>query len=407
MQISKHIAKLIYNTESLFDKTRFAVKRKFNLFKPLRIQPYLTYGSSNQLYIKGRLLEDKNIPLAGDNDNIWRNIIYTIKRLESDEIPFAKLQISYEGKSYQSYTDREGYFKFVIDNINVNRKKLWHSAEIKLLEAPVPKVENIKASARIMVPPENCEYGIISDIDDTVLKTNAVNFLKMAFVVLFNNAKTRTPFHGVSAFYKALQRGSDGNKINPLFYVSSSPWNLYEFLMDFFTVHDIPPGPLLLKDYGIRKNYLFSKGHLNHKFSEIKQILESYPNLKFILIGDSGQQDPVIYQEVVKNFPDRIAAIYIRSTELSDRDKIVIKISEELKQAKVDMILVENTFAAAEDAVKKNLIPYECLANIEEKKEKDEQEDGNKVNMKSPQKVKKEVMEELHDENKKEEMKES
>lgn len=403
MSASKLIAKTIYNTKTVFDKTRFGLKKKLKLFKPLKIMPYLTYGTDNWLYFKGRVLEDKGIPLAGENDNAWDNIRFTIKRMLSEEIPDAKLKIRYGRKDYSTATGREGYFKEVIKNIPVDRKKLWHSAEIELLSADVPNHKNVKATARILVPPVDSEYGVISDIDDTILRSYATNYFKMAQIVLLNNAMTRTPFHGVSAFYKALQRGSDGKRKNPLFYVSSSPWNLYEFLVDFFTIHDIPMGPLLLKDYGVRKDYLFSKGHLQHKFSEIKQILESFPRLKFILIGDSGQKDPIIYQEVVKQFPGRISAVYIRSISLPKRDKIVIKIAEEVKHAKVDMLLVENTYSAAEHAVKNNFIPYECLGEIEDKKDKDERQDKEKIKIKSARKAEKETIDNLEDENAKEE----
>ena len=101
--------------------------------------------------------------------------------------------------------------------------------------------------------------------------------------------------------------------------MSSSPWNLYDLLVDFLDLNGIPAGPLMLRDFGLRYEPTAGSGHLGHKLKEMRQILQAYPQLQFILIGDSGQEDPEIYREVVKEFPGRILAIYIRDVQLPDR----------------------------------------------------------------------------------------
>ena len=110
---------------------------------------------------------------------------------------------------------------------------------------------------------------------------------------------------------------------------------------------------------------------MGHKFKEIENILLTYPDLNFVLIGDSGQEDPVIYQEIVKKFPTRILAIYIRDVALPERAQIVVKISEELKKGKVEMLLVENSVKAAEHAVDSGLIFNSEIPAIEAEKDKD------------------------------------
>jgi phosphatidate phosphatase APP1 len=86
-----------------------------------------------------------------------------------------------------------------------------------------------------------------------VLQSSVTNFLKMARMVLLGNAHTRLPFEGVAAFYRALQRGASGGEFNPIFYVSNSPWNLYDLLEDFMDVHGVPAGPLFLRDWSRRR----------------------------------------------------------------------------------------------------------------------------------------------------------
>ncbi|MGV3657043.1 MAG: phosphatase domain-containing protein, partial [Chitinophagaceae bacterium] len=114
--------------------------------------------------------------------------------------------------------------------------------------------------------------------------------------------------------------------------------------------------------------------HMGHKFKEIKQILEAYPHLPFVLVGDSGQEDPKIYQEVVKQFPDRILAIYIRDVMLPERKKIAVDVSASLVAQKVEMVIVENTVEAAEHAAQTGLIFTETIPAIEHEKKEDKGE---------------------------------
>jgi phosphatidate phosphatase APP1 len=116
---------------------------------------------------------------------------------------------------------------------------------------------------------------------------------------------------------------------------------------------------------------------MGHKFKEIKQILEAYPHLQFVLVGDSGQEDPVIYREVVKQFPNRVLAIYIRDVQLPDREKIAVDVSTSLMEDKVEMLIVDNTVEAAEHATKIGLIYTEAIPAIEQDKKEDKgQEPG-------------------------------
>jgi phosphatidate phosphatase APP1 len=116
---------------------------------------------------------------------------------------------------------------------------------------------------------------------------------------------------------------------------------------------------------------------MNHKFKEIVQIFESYPELSFVLVGDSGQEDPKIYREVVKTYPGRVLAIYIRDVALPDRKKVAVEVSESLVEHKTEMIIVENTVKAAEHAAKNGLIYTAAIPAIEQDKKEDKgQEEG-------------------------------
>jgi phosphatidate phosphatase APP1 len=368
------------NLDDKIDGLIFDFRSRMGLFDPLQIVTYRSYGTPERLYVKGRVLADQGITGPGDKDSVWDNVWNMYKRFESDEIPNAQLEIQFDGKAHPIVTDEEGYF-----TLNLQPEKplhldnIWHYVDINLVKAPVPIPKPVNAKAEVLVPPADAEYGIISDIDDTIIQTGATNLLATARNVFLNNARTRLPFAGVSAFYRSLQLGRNGKRNNPFFYVSSSPWNNYDLLHDFLDLNDIPAGPILLRDIGLDLDKFISSDHMSHKFKEIENILITYPQLSFVLVGDSGQEDARIYEAVVKKYPNRILAIYIRDVKLEDRAKVVVDISEELKAQKVEMVLVENTVKAAEHAAKTGLIFIEAIPEIKDEKEQDKGETPGKV----------------------------
>ena len=362
--------KLLHSLENRFDLLKFSIKKKRGNFDPIQVIPYLGYGSEKVSYIKGRVLENKGITGASSSDNLWKNLGNMFKRFESDEVAGTELKFSYNKKEYSLLTDQEGYFELNFEAGKPQNTAVWQEGEIEIIKAPIHFTPGIKSICRILFLHPSASFGIISDIDDTIVETNATSLLKMASSTFLNNAKTRSPFKGVSAFYKALEKGNS-NSINPIFYVSSSPWNLYDLLLEFLQTHDIPLGPLLLKDYGIDNKSLLSQGHQAHKYFQISRILQTYPSLPFILIGDSGQEDPSIYRQVIKDFPGRILCVYIRDVNIPKHAKKTHLIIEEVTQTKVPMLLVKDSTAAATHAAEMGYISKDSLPSINQEAKKD------------------------------------
>jgi phosphatidate phosphatase APP1 len=361
--------------EDRWDELRFNLNKKLGLNDPLQVVPYRTYGTANHVYIKGRVLEDKKIASAGDKDTVLNNLVNMYKRFESDEVPGAVIRLLLDGEVHETTTDKEGYFVLECKPATpIINEALWHPLPLQLVSAPVAFDAGLQVFAEVMIPPADAEYGVISDIDDTIVETTATNLLAMGRATFLNNARTRLPFAGVAEFYKALQLGRNGKRNNPFFYVSSSPWNLYDLLTEFLDFNTIPGGPLMLRDFGLNTETTVGEGHLGHKLKEIRQIMQAYPHLPFVLIGDSGQEDPVIYSQVVKEFPGRMLAIYIRDVNLPERKKIAVEISEGLRESKVEMIIVENTVQAAEHAAQNKLIFTQAIPAIEQEKKEDKGE---------------------------------
>ncbi|MBB6610112.1 DUF2183 domain-containing protein [Pontibacter sp. Tf4] len=368
-------AKAILKAEEKLDMLTFKLKRKLGMMQPLQIVPYRSYGTPNRLYVKGRVLKDKGIRHSEENDTLWENIMNMYRRFETDEVPNARVQLCLNNQTHEITTDTEGYFVLNLEpKIPLVLDDIWHEIELKLIDAPVELTEEVAATAHVLVPPPDAEYGIISDIDDTIMRTGATSLLESGRNILLNNAHTRIPFHGVSQFYKSLQLGRNGKRNNPFFYVSSSPWNNYDLLYHFLELNEIPQGPLLLRDFGIDETKLGHSDHMSHKYKEIENILITYPHLDFVLIGDSGQQDAAIYSEVVKKHPGRIMAIYIRDVNIEKHTRKVVGIADELKKGggEVEMLLVKETAEAAKHAAGKGFIFVEEVEEVQKEVEIDE-----------------------------------
>jgi len=197
----------------------------------------------------------------------------------------------------------------------------------------------------------------------------------MARTVFLGNARTRLPFPGVAAFYRALETGPAGSGDacgNPLFYVSSSPWNFYELLVEFFELQKIPLGPVLLRDWGITPDELVPTTHATHKLGAIRRIFATYPELPFILVGDSGQEDPEIYAQVIREFPNRVLAAYIRDVGGDEgRRAAVRKLGEELAAEGRTLLLTEDTLSAAKHAAANGWIDPASLPQVGAEASKD------------------------------------
>lgn len=372
--LTTRIAHFTQRTFGGAKKLKLRAKKRLNLFEPIEIVPFRGYGISTRVALSGRIVECDGVvhkPSTAE-DSALKNLKASIRRLRSDEIPHATLRVRVGGTEVEAKSDNEGYFDVTVE-LPEPLEPGWHEVEYEIVSS-MAGGEGVTAKGEVLVPPQDAEFGIISDIDDTVVHTSATDRLKMVRIVLFKNAHTRIPFPGVAAFYRALKLGPDGRGTNPIFYVSRSPWNLYDLFEKFFEAHRIPRGPLFLRDLSLIEAKSTAVGTGQDKLTRIRKLLKIYPNLSFVLIGDSGQKDPEVYQQIAQEHPGRIRAIYIRDVTSKRRERQVEQIAEDLRQHGVPMILAQQTLEAARHAVEARLITASALEDIAEKKREEERE---------------------------------
>jgi phosphatidate phosphatase APP1 len=335
-----------------------------------QIMPYRGYGNATRALVMGRALRDPGLTEAVATDSWARNLVNSYKRIETDELAGARIRATFGALAQELVADDEGFFRATLSLAVPPAQDAghWHNVRLELVE-PLVEAGQPVAHAATLIPPDDAEYGIISDLDDTVIQTGATNVVRMVRATLLGNARTRIPFAGVAAFYAALQRGSTGTGFNPVFYVSSSPWNLYDVIEQFLALQKIPSGPTLLRDWGMSLDRI-PFGHAAHKISSIRTILEMYPGMRFILIGDSGQEDPEIYREVVREYPDRVLCAYIRDvTAGRPRAAALPAIVQEVEAAGSIMVVAADTIAVARHAAAAGWIREDALQEIAEEKE--------------------------------------
>lgn len=322
---------------------------------PLQIVIFQSYGTDSHFYMRGRALEDETIDL--EQKGLFGLFVNSWKRFETDEIKHTELKITLPNKRVlKTVTDDHGYFK--IDEQVEGLKTLTNDEGWLKIEASYNDV-NIKRSIQnenrfpgeLLIPSTKADYGVISDIDDTIIHTGVVSTLKWKVLInsIFKNATSRIPLEGAAEFYHKLHRGASGNTANPIFYVSHSPWNLYRYLEFFLKQHNFPKGPILLRSF--KDIFRKKSGDQPQKHIEIVNILKTYPNLKFILIGDSGERDADIYLDISKAFPSQVAAIYLRSVT---HKKKMLRIKSLFKDYDKIPVLLVNTSDEAIAHAKQN-----------------------------------------------------
>ena len=296
MDWQRPIARILNWVEEKFDRLQYGSKGERVRKGKLSITPYLGFGASRFIYLKGRVLEKKRILPSKEGDTIWDNLVNMYRRIQSDEIPGVRVRASYQSVQVETVTDNEGFFELRLDlPTSVPPEVDWQSVNLELLSPQTASNALEQVQGRVLLINPQAQYGVISDIDDTILITHATNPVRMGLTMFLNNARTRQTFPDVPHFYQALQQGTQGLAVNPLFYVSSSPWNMYDLLVEFLQVQGIPLGPMVsLRDWGITRQEFLPSKHRQHKLGAIRVILDLLPNLPFLLIGDSGQEDAQI-----------------------------------------------------------------------------------------------------------------
>ena len=328
----------------------------------LVVEPYRGYGSRHEVFLIGRVFrQSPGIP-GEDPESLraqWRDLR---RRIARRTIAGVAVTARFGGDTAEVRTDRDGYFRVhLYPSAAQVGDGAWHPVELVLAaDPPVP------AEGAVFIPPDRCRCVVVSDIDDTVMRTGVANKLKMLWRLFVEDAESRVAFPGVAALYRALHAGAGGGEGNPMLYVSRAPWGLYEMLSEFFQRHGIPAGPVLfLREWGLSWTHPLPRRATDHKQALIRHMLALYGDLPFVLIGDSGQHDPEVYAQIVEENPGRVLAVYIRNVSRdATRIEEIVRLAGAVARSGSSLVLAADSVAMAEHAAAIGLIAPEAVAGV-------------------------------------------
>ena len=306
---------------------------------PVRVQPFFGYRSRDRLIVTGRTLRSRapEFEIAGR----WRTIRVMMSQFFANPVSGVDVTLCLtreDGKDfdYAAVSDAKGYFQFEIDlegDWPYPEKTAWEVVRLSWQT----RDEHQSVIGHVLVPGADTQIGVISDIDDTIMETgitgglhNVVRNWKRIFAQMPHE---RILVEGADSFYGAIGGGLTVSESEPptgaviptthrpFFYISSSPWNLFSYLVAFQRSRELPLGALFLRNWGFNRATIGKKSHGAHKHQAIGEILAHFSHLRFAFIGDDTQGDLPAFAEAVAREPDRIAAVFIRTTEKALSDK--------------------------------------------------------------------------------------
>ena len=346
------------------------------------LQPYRGYGSRDEAFLIGRVFKQPTFGSGPGGGVLRHQMIDVLRGFLRRGVADAALIARFCGAEQGLTTDRDGYFRVHLRPAEPPAAdRLWHPIELELLSPT-----RFRAAGEVFVPPAACRYVVISDIDDTVMYTGVAQKLKMLWRLFMQGAQSRVAFPGMATLLRALHGGRSGGEFNPMLYVSRGPWSIYEVLDEFFNLHRIPIGPLLfLREWGVTLQRPLPRRAEDHKLELIRNMLALYHDLPFVLIGDSGQHDPEIYAQTVREHPGRVVAIYIRDvSRKAERRRAIEELATQVVEAGSSLLLAADSLAMAEHAVEHGLIPSAALAAVRAEIRQDEGETAPTLEVEEP-----------------------
>ncbi|KQP01963.1 ACP synthase [Leifsonia sp. Leaf264] len=269
------------------------------------IIPFAGYGSTQWTRVLCRVMLQKPVPVPSDpptradrkrakrSERLrgWRSFV-------SVPLNGAMVSITIDGRTTEVRADRGGVVDAVIP---IALEPGWHVATIE-----TPGGVAVEAPTQIIAP--DVSFGIVSDVDDTVM----VTVLPRPFVAAWNtfvlDEHARIPTPGMAVLMERLVSSHPGS---PVIYLSTGAWNVAPTLTRFLSRNIYPAGTLLLTDWGPTHDRWFRSGQ-EHKRDNLRRLAEEFPNIKWLLIGDDGQHDEDVYREFSAERPGHVSAVAIR-----------------------------------------------------------------------------------------------
>jgi phosphatidate phosphatase APP1 len=275
------------------------------------VKLYHGYGHTHNLVIYGNVFKFKARTTQNYSNNLFVNIAYLLKLFIIKPYPNVQVRLTFYDQIITQVAEYDGFFKFEWEALH-ELATGWHDVRVEALDENGGVLADCAGTVYV---PNSTQFAFISDVDDTIMVSHSATIFRRLRELFIKNPHTRKTFPGVQLHYSllALSHTSE-DKPNPFFYVSSSEWNLYDYLVETFRFNKLPEGIFLLNQNKMWTN-LLRTGKTGHegKLLRVMRIIAAFPNQRFVFFGDNSQQDPNIYASISAKYPEKVEAVYIRN----------------------------------------------------------------------------------------------
>lgn len=323
--------------------------------KDVEIYLYPSYATSQGLLVTGHVLRFSDTIRKGrESSSSGRTFRSMLRRFTRKASPFASLSIHVGQQKQTVSADKDGFFQASFPSIRPpvstsdptsqpasqpakhpptdphaeppRRSAVWPvwmqapedtsgllPIRVHLLSQNLRSIPAETPSFAV-IPTSNHGVSVVTDLDDTLIETNVVRKLQMIRTVFFRSPAEIVVIPGALDFLRSLLEGPKKQGGGVLHYVSGSPTDLFDRISHLFALRGFPLGSLTLKPISGTGSYPL-KEQIRYKLEKIQAILQAYPQRHFVLIGDSGEKDPLIYYRLRLLFPRQVRAIFIRQVQ--------------------------------------------------------------------------------------------
>ncbi|MES2651429.1 MAG: App1 family protein [Bacteroidota bacterium] len=317
------------------------------------VKVYHGYGHTHNLVLYGHVFKFKAKTTQIFSTNLFVNIVHLFKLFIVKPSPFTRVRLHFYAQVIEQKTEYDGFFKFEWKALE-EAKAGWHDVKVEALNSK--NSVTATAEGKIYVP-HITQYAFISDIDDTIMISHSAKMAKRLRELFIKNPRTRKTFGSVKNHYQLLANAhTQIDQPNPFFYVSSSEWNLYDYLVEMFRYNELPEGTFLLNQLKRWKN-LIKTGKTGHegKLLRVMRIIDAFPNQKFVFFGDNSQQDPAIYRAIAEKYSRNITAVYIRNVR-PKKQELTKRLLAQIEQKGIETCLFTHSDEAIAHSKKIKLI---------------------------------------------------
>jgi len=268
---------------------------------------YHAYGNAHQILIQGRMEEKKTFSKAKEDDNWFQNIWRTVRQVKGDEIKNQTIFALIHGEKFETKGDDEGYFEF---NITTQKAlKMGYEKITLYIEGNSNAIER-----EVTTIGSEPLVGIVSDFDDTMIVSDVTNKIKLGYNTVFKNYKQRTVVPTMLEQFEKILAKNPKDAPSTLFILSGSPQQLFFAVEDFLAFYHFPKHTLILKKaHGDHKDPLTDQ--FAYKTQKIERLIKLYPNMKWVMFGDSGEKDAEIYKFIKEKYSKKVISYHIRDVE--------------------------------------------------------------------------------------------